>query len=49
MRGNGEDIRSARAGLLSTCKNNAVIYYLFFASQQPVAEKIIRNIFSKYQ
>lgn len=28
--------------------NNSIIYYLFFASQQPVAEKIIKDIFSKY-
>jgi three-Cys-motif partner protein len=27
----------------------AVIYYLFFASQKPVAEKIISDIFSKYR
>ncbi len=27
----------------------AVIYYLFFASQKPVAEKIIGDIFSKYR
>jgi len=29
--------------------NNAVVYYLFFASQKPVAKKIITNIFKKYQ
>jgi three-Cys-motif partner protein len=29
--------------------NNAVIYYLFFASPKPVAEKIIDAIFAKYQ
>ena len=28
---------------------NAVVYYLFFASQKPVAEKIITAIFSKYR
>jgi three-Cys-motif partner protein len=28
---------------------NAVVYYLFFASQQPVAVKIIRDIFKKYR
>jgi three-Cys-motif partner protein len=28
---------------------NAVVYYLFFASQKPVAEKIITDIFSKYR
>jgi len=28
---------------------NAIVYYLFFASQKPVAEKIIINIFSKYR
>jgi three-Cys-motif partner protein len=29
--------------------NNAVVYYLFFASQKPVAEKIITEIFAKYR
>jgi len=29
--------------------NNAVIYYLFHASQQPIAEKIINDIFDKYR
>ena len=29
--------------------NNAVVYYLFFASQQPVAEDIITDIFKKYR
>ena len=28
---------------------NAVVYYLFFASQKPVAEKIITDIFAKYR
>ncbi|MGH7932534.1 MAG: three-Cys-motif partner protein TcmP [Candidatus Binataceae bacterium] len=28
---------------------NAVVYYLFLASQKPVAEKIIEDIFSKYR
>jgi three-Cys-motif partner protein len=28
---------------------NAVVYYLYFASQKPVAEGIIRDIFSKYR
>jgi three-Cys-motif partner protein len=28
---------------------NAVVYYLFFASQKPVAERIITDIFSKYR
>jgi three-Cys-motif partner protein len=28
---------------------NAVVYYLFFASQKPVAEKIITDIFRKYR
>lgn len=28
---------------------NAVVYYLFFASQKPVAEKIIKDLFKKYQ
>jgi three-Cys-motif partner protein len=28
---------------------NAVIYYLFFASQKPVAAKIIKDIFDKYR
>ena len=27
----------------------AVVYYLFFASQQPVAEKIVTDIFAKYR
>lgn len=30
-------------------KMNAVVYYLFFASQKPVAEKIINEIFAKYR
>lgn len=30
-------------------KMNAVVYYLFFASQKPVAEKIINDIFAKYR
>jgi hypothetical protein len=29
--------------------NKAVIYYLFFASQKPVAENIITDIFEKYR
>jgi three-Cys-motif partner protein len=29
--------------------NSAVVYYLFFASQRPVAEKIVRQIFEKYR
>ena len=29
--------------------NKAVVYYLFFASQKPVAEKIIDDIFNKYK
>jgi three-Cys-motif partner protein len=29
--------------------NNAVVYYLFFASQQRIAEKIIHEIFAKYR
>jgi three-Cys-motif partner protein len=29
--------------------NNAVVYYLFFASQKPVAQKIIQDIFGKYK
>ncbi|HXW24795.1 MAG TPA: three-Cys-motif partner protein TcmP, partial [Xanthobacteraceae bacterium] len=28
--------------------NNAVVYYLFFSSQKPVAEKIIYDIFKSY-
>lgn len=28
---------------------NAVVYYLYFASQKPVAEEIVRHIFKKYQ
>jgi len=27
---------------------NAVVYYLYFASQKPVAESIVRHIFAKY-
>jgi three-Cys-motif partner protein len=29
--------------------NNAVVYYLFFASQKPVAKKIINGIFARYR
>jgi three-Cys-motif partner protein len=29
--------------------NNAVVYYLFFASQKPVAKKIIEDIFAKHR
>lgn len=29
--------------------NNAVVYYLFFASQKPVAQKIIDDIFAKFR
>ena len=29
--------------------NNAVVYYLFFASQKPVAQRIIDDIFAKYR
>jgi three-Cys-motif partner protein len=29
--------------------NNAVVYFLFFASQKPVAQKIILDIFDKYR
>lgn len=29
--------------------NNAIVYYLFFASQKPVAQKIIDAIFKKYR
>lgn len=29
--------------------NRAIIYYLFFASQQQVADKIIKSIFNKYK
>jgi hypothetical protein len=27
----------------------AVVYYLYFASQKPVAEKIVEHIFTKYR
>jgi hypothetical protein len=27
----------------------AIVYYLFFASQKPVAEKIVNDIFKKYR
>ena len=30
-------------------RNNAVVYYLFFASQKPVAQRIIDDIFAKYR
>jgi three-Cys-motif partner protein len=30
-------------------KNNVVVYYLFFASQKHVAQKIIDDIFAKYR
>jgi len=30
-------------------KNNAIVYYLFFASQKEVADKIAKYIFKKYQ
>ena len=29
--------------------NGAVLYYLYFASQKPVASQIVRSIFKKYQ
>jgi three-Cys-motif partner protein len=29
--------------------NNAVVYYFWFASQKPVAQKIIESIFTKYK
>ena len=29
--------------------NNAVVYYLFFASQQPVASKVVQEIFASYR
>jgi len=29
--------------------HNAIVYYLFFASQKPVAEGIVRDIFKKYR
>ena len=29
--------------------NNAVVYYLCFSSQKPVAQKIIESIFAKYR
>jgi len=30
-------------------KSGAIIYYLFFASQKPVAADIVRAIFDKYK
>jgi three-Cys-motif partner protein len=30
-------------------KNNAVLYYLFFAAANRTADKIIRDIFTKYR
>jgi hypothetical protein len=29
--------------------SNAVVYYLFFASQKPVAQKVISDIFRRYR
>jgi hypothetical protein len=29
--------------------NNAVVYYLFFASQKDVAQKIVQDIFARYR
>lgn len=29
--------------------NNAIVYYLYFASHRPVAEGIVRDIFAKYR
>jgi three-Cys-motif partner protein len=29
--------------------NNAIVYYLFFASQKPVAKRIVEDIFNKYR
>jgi three-Cys-motif partner protein len=29
--------------------HNAVVYYLYFASQKPVAVEIVRDIFNKYK
>jgi hypothetical protein len=29
-------------------KNNAVIYYLYFASQKPAALNIVNGVFKKY-
>lgn len=30
-------------------KQNAVVYYPYFASHKPVAEGIVRDIFAKYR
>jgi len=30
-------------------KKGAVVYYLFFASQKPAAENIVKDIFQKYR
>jgi hypothetical protein len=30
-------------------KNNAILYYLFFATANRAADKIIRNIFARYR
>jgi hypothetical protein len=30
-------------------KKEVTVYYLFFASQRPVAEKIVSHIFDKYR
>jgi three-Cys-motif partner protein len=32
-----------------TTKNNSIIYYLYFASQKPVAANIVTDIFDKYR
>ena len=36
-----------RREMRNTC--GAVVYYLFFASQKPVAQKIVTSIFKKYR
>jgi len=28
--------------------NNAIVYYLYFASQKPIAAHIVKDIFKKY-
>lgn len=30
-------------------RKGAIVYYLFFASQKPAAENIVKDIFQKYR
>ena len=43
-------LRGDRKGVLTmTTKTKSVIYYLYFASQKPVAANIVDAIFNKYR